>query len=56
MLCEDTERLAGTPFASMPDTPDCSPLKRPERLDVVSVLTTPQLAQVLVVAVLTATS
>ena len=39
----------------MPDTPDCAPLKRAERLNVVFVLATSQLAQILVVAVITAT-
>ncbi|MCV7381143.1 hypothetical protein BST11_10170 [Mycobacterium alsense] len=51
---KDTERLAHTPFAAMPDTPDCAPLKRSERLNVVFVLATSQLAQILVVAVVTA--
>lgn len=52
---KDTERLAHTPFATMLDTPDCAPLKRSERLNVVFVLATSQLAQILVVAVVTAT-
>lgn len=54
-LPADTERLADTPFATMPDTPDCAPLKRAERLNVVFVLATSQLAQIFVVAVVTAT-
>ena len=55
VLPKDAERLADTPFATMPDTPDCAPLKRAERLNVVFVLATSQLAQILVVAVVTAT-
>ncbi len=51
----DTERLANTPFANLPDAPDCPPLKRAERLNVIFVLATSQLAQILVVAVVTAT-
>jgi hypothetical protein len=54
VLPNDTEKLAGTPFATMPDTPDCSPLKRAERVNVVFVLAASQLAQILVVAVVTA--
>jgi hypothetical protein len=54
-LPKDTERLADTPFATLPDTPGCAPLKRAERLNVVFVLATSQLAQILVVAVVTAT-
>jgi hypothetical protein len=51
---KDTERLADTPFAPMPDAPDCAPLKRAERLNVVFVLAASQLVQILVVAVVTA--
>jgi hypothetical protein len=51
---EDTEHLAGTPFAAMPDAADCAPLKKTERLNVVFVLAASQLAQILVVAVVTA--
>ncbi|OIN81609.1 hypothetical protein BST29_14960 [Mycobacterium malmoense] len=54
-LPNDTERLAGTPFATMSDTPDCAALKRTERLNVIFVLAASQLAQILVVAVVTAT-
>lgn len=53
-LPEETEHLAGTPFAAMPDAPDCAPLKKTERLNVVFVLAASQLAQILVVAVVTA--
>jgi hypothetical protein len=51
---KDTERLTDTPFAAMPDNADCAPLKRGERLNVIFVLATSQLAQILVVAVVTA--
>ncbi|OMC48264.1 hypothetical protein [Mycobacterium sp. IS-1264] len=48
-----TEKLAQTPFATMLDTHDCAPLKRTERANVVFVLAASQLAQILVVAVVT---
>lgn len=51
---ESTETLADTPFATMPDATDCPPLKRAERLNVTFVLAASQLAQILVVAVVTA--
>ncbi|MGD1171293.1 hypothetical protein ACKUVQ_25320 [Mycobacterium seoulense] len=51
---EETEHLSGTPFAAMPAAPDCPPLKKAERLNVVFVLVASQLAQILVVAVVTA--
>lgn len=54
VLPEDAKRLAGTPFAAMPDVPDCAPLKKFERLNVVFVLAASQLAQILVVATVTA--
>jgi hypothetical protein len=51
--------IADTPFATMPNTPDCAPLKRAERVNVVFVvvfvLAASQFAQILVVAVVTAT-
>jgi hypothetical protein len=53
----DSERLADTPFADMPD-PDGSDTLRPtriERLNVVFVLATSQLVQISVVAALTGT-
>jgi hypothetical protein len=53
-LPEETEHLAGTPFAAMPDARDRAPLKKTERLNVVFVLAASQLAQILVVAVVTA--
>jgi hypothetical protein len=55
-LPKDTERLADTPFAALPDPPPGSadaPLKKSERLNVVFVLAASQLAQILVVAVVT---
>jgi hypothetical protein len=55
VLPNDTEKLADTPFATMLDAPDCAPLKRAERLNVVFVLAASQLAQILVVAVVAAT-
>ncbi len=54
VLPDDTAKLADTPFAKMPDVPDCATLKRAERLNVVFVLAASQLAQILVVAVVTA--
>jgi hypothetical protein len=54
VLPNDTPKLAGTPFATLPDTPDGAPLKRAERVNVVFVLAASQLAQILVVAVVTA--
>jgi hypothetical protein len=55
VLPKDTERLADTPFAAMPDALAGPPLKKAERLNVVFVLATSQLAQILVVAVVTTT-
>ena len=54
-LPKDSEQLADTPFATMPDAHTCAPLKRAERLNVVFVLAASQLAQILVVAVVTST-
>ncbi len=50
---DEPEKLAGTPFATMPDAYDGAPLKTSERLNVVFVLAVSQLAQILVVAVVT---
>lgn len=50
----DTQQLADSPFATMPDALDYAPLKKSERLNVVFVLVASQLAQILVVAVVTA--
>jgi hypothetical protein len=55
VLPKDTEGLSGTPFAAMPDVPDCAPLKKSERFNVVFVLAASQLAQITVVAVVTTT-
>ena len=52
---KDAQRLADTPFAAMPDVPDCAPLKSTERLNVVFVLAGLQIAQITVVAVVTTT-
>jgi hypothetical protein len=61
VVCADSERLADTPFATLPDPKpdsDGSDSFRPtwiERLNVVFVLATSQLVQILVVAALTGT-
>jgi hypothetical protein len=55
VLPKDAETLADTPFATMSDAPDGAPLKRSERLNVVFVLAASQLAQIMVVAVVTGT-
>jgi hypothetical protein len=52
---DDTGQLADTPFATMPDAYNVTPLKRAERLNVVFVLAASQLAQIVMVAVVTAT-
>ncbi len=54
-LPHDCERLADTPFADMPDPPASPRLTRTERVNVVFVLATSQLMQILVVAVVIAT-
>jgi hypothetical protein len=48
-------QLADTPFATMPDAPQITPLKSAERLTVVFVLAASQLAQILMMAVMIAT-
>lgn len=53
MRREEPEKLATTPFATMPGASDWSPLKKSERLNVVFVLAVSQLAQIMVVAVVT---
>jgi hypothetical protein len=55
LLSKDSERLADTPFAAMPDPPVSPPLRRPERLNVVFVVAASQLVQLLIVALVTAT-
>lgn len=47
------ETLDGTPFADMPDRPGAAPLSRTERVNVVFVVASSQLSQVLTVAMLT---
>ena len=54
VLPKDTEGLADTPFASMPDPPASPKLRKTERVNVVFVLATSQLMQILVVAVVIA--
>ncbi|MEE3065669.1 MAG: hypothetical protein VYA67_17255 [Actinomycetota bacterium] len=54
-LPEGSDYLAGTPFAAMPDPSAGSPLKRAERLNVVFLLATSQLIEILVVAAVGAT-
>jgi hypothetical protein len=54
-LPEGSDNLAGTPFASMHDPAAGSPLKRAERLNVVFLLATSQLIEILVVAAVGAT-
>jgi len=53
-LPKDSEMLADTPFASMPDASVSPRLTRTERLNVVFVLAASQLVQILVVAVVIA--
>ncbi|MGV0790972.1 hypothetical protein [Mycolicibacterium sp. XJ1819] len=50
---DSAERLAGTPFAAMPEPTRVKPLNRPEQLNVYFVLAASQVAQILVVAVVT---
>jgi MFS family permease len=50
---EEPEKLAGTPFVTMPDACEGAPLKKKERLNVVFVLAASQMAQILAVAVVT---
>ncbi|QNI07385.1 hypothetical protein GAN17_14605 [Mycobacterium kubicae] len=55
VLPEGSESLSDTPFAEMPDPSPRAPLKRAERLNVVFLLATSQLVEILVVASVTAT-
>jgi hypothetical protein len=50
----DSSRLAGTPFETMPDPIDVDPITRGERFNVVFVAAASQIAQVLTVAIVTA--
>lgn len=54
-LPDGSDNLAGTPFAAMHDPSIGSPLKRAERLNVVFLLATSQLIEILVVAAVGAT-
>jgi hypothetical protein len=54
-LPEGSERLADTPFAAMPDPAPGLPLKRAERLNVIFLLATSQLVEIVVVALVGAT-
>ncbi len=54
VLPKESESLADTPFASMPDPPTSPGLTKTERLNVVFVLATSQLMQIMVVAVVIA--
>lgn len=49
----DDERLTETPFATMPDPAQATPLSRGERINVVFVLMASQLVQIATVAVVT---
>jgi hypothetical protein len=51
---KDSESLSGTPFEAMPDPPSTPALSWAERINVVFVLAVSQLAQITVVATLTA--
>jgi hypothetical protein len=51
---QHADRLAGTPFSAMPDPEAADPLTRGERLNVAFVLIASQIAQILMVAVVTA--
>ncbi|ETZ99716.1 putative membrane protein [Mycobacterium kansasii 732] len=53
-LPRDCERLALTPFATLPDSAGSPPLTRAERVNMVFVLAVSQLVQIMVVALLTA--
>lgn len=54
-LPTDSEKLADTPFAELSDPPVRPPLTKAERSNVVFVVATSQLVQILIVAVVTAT-
>lgn len=54
-VAEDRARLAGTPFADLPDAPASPPLSRSERANVVFVVSASQLGQVLTAAITTGT-
>ena len=50
----DTDRLADTPFAAMPDPADGDPLSRAERVNVMFVVAASQVTQIAMVALVTA--
>ncbi len=52
-ISDDGIRLAGTPFENMPDSPTSPPLTRSERANVVFVVASSQVGQVLTVALMT---
>ena len=52
-VSEEQAELAGTPFLDMPQPPNSPPLSRQERINVVFVVATSQLGQVLTAAALT---
>jgi hypothetical protein len=54
-LPTDSDRLTDTPFTSIPDAPSNPPLTRGERLNVMLVMVTSQVVQILVLAAITAT-
>jgi hypothetical protein len=51
---DDSARLAGTPFETMPDPPSVRALSRVERLNVLFVVAASQLSQILVIAAMVA--
>lgn len=48
-----TERLAGTPFETMPDPASVRPISRGERINIMFVVAASQLSQILVIAAMT---
>jgi len=52
-VCDEQAELTGTPFLDMPQPPDSPPLTRRERINVVFIVATSQLGQVLTAAALT---
>jgi hypothetical protein len=51
---DQSARLAGTPFETMPDPAGVRPLSRAERLNVTFVVAASQLSQILIIAAMTA--
>jgi hypothetical protein len=52
--CDRSSQLDGTPFETMPDPAQARPLRRAERLNVMFVVATTQLSQILIIAAITA--